>query len=139
LVEERLTVHEDQGIPRPLGDQVDASDRLADPRRRHQDPEVVGEHRLDGGVLNVGESALEGVVDGGAVLSLVVGLERRAERTEQGRDLVNAAPRNRHVLREVFGAGDHPWRQRRREPHALLLVELGILERGNALERIQNR
>jgi hypothetical protein len=36
----------------------------------------VGEHRLDGGVLNVGEGALERMVDGDAVLSLVVDLKR---------------------------------------------------------------
>lgn len=42
-----------------------------------------------------------------------------------------------NVLSQVFRAGDHPRRQRGGEAHALLLVELGVLEGGEPLDLVQ--
>ena len=43
------------------------------------------------------------------------------------------------MLREIFGAGDHPRGERSRQPHALLLVELRILEGRNTLDLVEQR
>ena len=43
------------------------------------------------------------------------------------------------MLREIFGAGDHSRGERRRQSHALLLVELRILEGRNTLDLVEQR
>ena len=49
-------------------------------------------------------------------------------------------PRGRATCcRQVLGARDDPRRQRRRQPHALLLVELRVLEGGKPLDLVQER
>ena len=48
-----------------------------------------------------------------------------------------AAAWNDRVHGEILGAGDHPRRRRRRQTHALLLVELGVLKGGEALDLVQ--
>ncbi len=53
--------------------------------------------------------------------------------------LGTAPPRQRDVLSQFLGAVDHPRRQRGGEPHALLLVELGVLERREPLDLVQQR
>jgi hypothetical protein len=44
LVEQVRSVHQDQRVPSPLGEEVDANHRLACARRGHEDARVVGEH-----------------------------------------------------------------------------------------------
>ncbi len=56
---------------------------------------------------------------------------------QEGLEFLAAAARNRNVLRELFGTGDHPGRAGCGEAHALLLVELGILEGRQALDLVE--
>ena len=58
---------------------------------------------------------------------------------QQVLELVAAAPRKRDVLRQFFGASDDARRGRGRKPHALLLVELGVLEGRQTLDLVDHR
>ena len=139
LVEKRPTMHEDEGAAASLRDQVGAEDRLADPGRRDEDPDVFLKEDLRGLLLDRRERALESNLQGLAPVTLIADDERDAVLREKSREIALASSRQRDVLRELFGAGDHPWGGGCRESHHLLLVELRVLKGGETLDPVQAR
>jgi hypothetical protein len=80
---------------------------------------------------------LEPKVEGRTGDALVDQVEGDSMRAQHFLNLGPAATWKGDVLREILGARDHPGRHRRRETHALPLVKLWILERGEALDPVQ--
>ncbi len=78
LIKERLPMDENESVPRALHDEVSAENRLADPGRGDQDPDVVLQHGLGGGSLRVRELARERNIDPLAAASLIVHREKDA-------------------------------------------------------------
>ena len=72
-----------------------------------------------------------------ALVPLVLDVELHPVLAEQRLEVGLAAARDGEVLGEVLGAGDDPRRAARRQPHALLLVELGVLEGGEPLDLVE--
>ena len=139
LVEVRPPVHEDEGAAAPLGDEVRSQDGLADSGRRDEDADVFLEENLRCLLLDRRERALESNVQGLAPVTLIADDERDAVFREKSREIALASSRQRDVLRELFGAGDHPWGGGCRESHHLLLVELRVLKGGETLDPVQAR
>jgi len=70
-------------------------------------------------------------------VTLVINGERDTMFSEQVFEIAAAASRQRDVFRKLFGAGDDPRRDRRRQPHAVPLVEFWVLEGGEPLDLVQ--
>ena len=134
LVEERLSVDQHERRDSTFRDQVGGEDGLARPGRRDDDADVVGEDRLGGATLHVEQLAAE--AEGGAVPGdpLVSKGCRRPPVPEQLDRVLVAAAREAQERALLRGAGDDAGRPVRGEPHRLLLVEVGVLERGETPE-----
>ena len=139
LVEKLLPVHEDEGAPAALGDQVRAEDGLPEPRRRHEDPDVVLEHGFRRGLLDRRELALEGQVVRLAHVAFVLDRQLHPVLVEERLEVDLTPSGDGDVIGEVLRAGDDPGRATRGQPHALLLVEVRILERGEPLYPVEQR
>ncbi len=128
LVEEWPPVDEHEGAPASPRHQVRPEGGLSDPGRCDEDADAVLKKRARRLLLDVREPAFEVEGDRLALLPPVVDDERHAVVAKKIREVVATAPRQRNVLRELLCTGDHAWRIGRREPHALSLVELEVLE-----------
>ena len=128
---------EDQCAACASGDEIGPDDGLADARRSHEHAGVMrekGTHRL---LLGRRQSSLESKFEPDASGTLVFDGESDSVIAEQFLELETAASGQRNVLWQVLRAVDHPRRHRRGKTHALLLVELGVLERGESLDVVQ--
>ena len=139
LIEKGLSMDEDQRAARSRCDEVRADHRLADARWRDEDACVVREQRASRRLLDSGQRAVEAKFELRSGHALVGDIERDAMHAEQLFEVGLAAARESQVFRQILGARDHSRRRRRRQAHALLLVELRILEGGEAFDLVQER
>ncbi len=137
LVEQRLPVHEDERAATTFRDQVRAEHGLADAWRRDECTDFIRQEGAGGLPLDVGESALKAIAHGSPVLAFVLHVERNAMPTQEPLEFGPQPSRQGDVLWQVLGAADHAWRQSGRQSHALLLVELGVLERGQPFDLVE--
>ena len=72
-----------------------------------------------------------------ALIALIVDCEPDAVLTHEMFQVGGATPRQCYVLRKLLCAGDDSRRERGRQAHALLLVELRVLKRGEPLDPVQ--
>lgn len=112
---------------------------LADAGRSDEDPGVVREERPGRLLLERGELATEPERHLGPLIPLVLDREFDAVLAEQLLGLRDTAAGQRHEAIEILGACDHARSHRGEESHLLLLVELRILKRGDALQLVEHR
>jgi cobyrinic acid a,c-diamide synthase len=139
LVQERLAVDQDQRGPASGCHAVRSHDGLANARRRHEDPDVVSQQRLGGSFLDGCQPSLESQRERLPRVAPILHGQRNAHPAKQRLQLLATPPRQSDVIGEILGAGDHSRGERGRQPEALLLVELGILEGRQALDLVQVR
>src|ERR1017187_85901 len=107
LSKERLSMHEDQCAASTAGDYIGSKDRLSDPRRRHEDPDVMSEKcagrlRLDGR-----QFATKGQFQRRSQLSMIVNPQSDVMLIEQLTDFRRATPGQRDMLRQLFRTINH--------------------------------
>ena len=139
LIEKRLAMNKNEGIPMPDGDQKSPYDGLARSRRCHQDAYVVSHESLCSSLLTRGESTREGTIERGTFFALIHNRKRDAIFAQQGLNLGPAPTRQGDVLGEIFSTCNDPGGECSRKPHALPLVELWILESRQAFDPIKKR
>lgn len=139
LVEQRASVHQDQRAAAALGDQIRPHDGLADAGWRDEDADVVGQKIADRFGLDGRQLAAKGDLQGLSVLPPVLDLEPDSVLTEKCLQIGPAAPRKGDVPLQLLRAPDHPRCQGGREAHALLLVELRVLEGSQPLDLVEHR
>ena len=98
----------------------------------------MGQKRAHRALLKLSRSAVEAVFDGVPVLALIVDLKRRTQRLEQSARVVDAPAWKCDMLGKVLCTVDDARDTRRGEPHALLLVEVGILEAATRLSALMS-
>jgi hypothetical protein len=130
---------QDQRAAPARGDEVRPDHRLADARWRDEDASVVGHESARGLLLHRRKRPLEAEVERRPACTLVLDVQADAVAAQQLLDLGPATPRERHVLRQILRAVDHARCHRGGQAHALLLVELGVLESGEALDLVEER
>lgn len=86
LVGQGLAVHQDQGRGGMRGDQRAGDDRLARPRRRHQDAQIVTSQARDSLVLGAGQRRGEGEFLPGPGRTLICNFQAAAGFPGQSRD-----------------------------------------------------
>jgi hypothetical protein len=137
LIEQGTSVYENQRVPSPLDDQPDSYHCLPDAWRSNEDPNLVLEKSLHGLPLNRSQLASESQAQRLSRLTLILNIEGNSVARDQIFEITPAPSRQGNVLGQLFRAGDHSRGQCRRQPHALLLVELGVLEGRQALDLVQ--
>ena len=135
LFEEWSQVHQHERVPGPFGNHANAGHRLAHARRRDEHSDVMGLERAHCVLLKLRRRAAEAVLDGVSILSLVINLQRCAQGLEQRGGVVDAPARQRDMPGEVLRTADDARDARGGEPQPLLLIEVGVLEGGNAPQR----
>ena len=132
--DELPAVDEDERIAAAACDQRRGDHGLAERGRGGQHAAVVRRQRLHRCGLPVAQRAQEADRQGCAASrrSTILGFD--AVRPEQLLRLVEASPRQPHVVRMEFGAGDDARLAEGGQPHRLGAVELRVLERGDAHE-----
>jgi hypothetical protein len=106
LVEKLSAVYEDERIHAALCDEPRSDDRLAERRGCRQHADVMLRERVCGGFLFGSQLAAEGDVDRRATHALVPDRWMNAERLEHLLNVVEAASRQRDVMRVILRAGD---------------------------------
>src|SRR5262249_33050376 len=139
LVEEWPPMNQNERAAAPFRDEVRTDDRLADTRRRHEHPDVVLEQRPSGLLLRGCELSVEPEPLGLATRALIIGLEGYSVAPKERVDIVTAPAWQTDEERQVFGARDHTRCHPCRQAHALLLVELRVLEGSETLELVDQR
>jgi len=129
LIEQRLTMDKDERASSTLRHQMGADYRLASAGRRHKNAYIVCQQRPRRPMLRRCELAIEGYVKRLPEKSLVIDEQLNPVSTKKLVEGQEAAVRKGDMLRKLLGAGDHTWRERCGQAHALLLLKLGILER----------
>ena len=137
LVQKRAPVNQDQRAARARCDEVRPDHGLADAGRRDEDTRIVREKRSRRRLLNRRQRAVESNVQSGSGDALVRDLEHDPVSSEQLLEIRKASTRERDMQGEFLGARDHPRYRRGRQSHALLLIELRILERREPLDLVQ--
>ena len=137
LIEEWLPVDQDECAARSGCDQIGADDGLADTRRRDQDADVVTEQSPTSLLLHRGEQTLKHHVQRFAIAALVLDEEGAVVLAKELFELGPTAAGQGDMLRQFLGTGDHARSERRGEPEALFLVELGILKCCQALDLVE--
>jgi hypothetical protein len=138
LVQERPAMHQNQCAAAAFRDEPRPDRRLSGSWRRDEDPGVVREERLRRPRLSFRQATLEDERNLEPGSALVLELQCDAVLAKERLERTETAPRQRHVQREILCACDDPWRRRRRQPHALPLVELGVLEGREALDLVDH-
>ena len=93
LLEQLGSMNEDQRVPRAACDEICRDDRLPGARRRHEDSRVMGDQRVDGSALGLGQLAPEGDIERPPLLALVPKLEIAPNLLEQFPDVLHAPAR----------------------------------------------
>jgi hypothetical protein len=137
LDEAQLAVDQHEGTSGSRCDQICADDGLAHARRRDEHTGVVTEQGPRGLFLDGCQPTLEGDLQRLAVTPLIFNAECAPVVLKDLRKLAPASAGQRHVLSQFLGTRNDARSQCRRQPKALLLVELGILESCQALDLIQ--
>ena len=116
--------------------EVCSNDGLSDARRRNEDADVVREHGPYGAFLRRGQFAAK--LNGQSVAgdSLIIDLEVDAVLSKKSLQVISTSSWQPNVLWKILGARNHARRQSSRESHALLLVELLVLECRQTLDLI---
>lgn len=127
---------EDESVGAALCDEPGGENGFSEGSGGGKDAGFVREHGIPCGFLFGMEGALEGEVERGAGMALVVDSGFDFECFEKGEDVIEAATGEGEVLRVIFGAGDDPRFSVRGEPHRLGFVELGVLKGGEAGEGV---
>src|SRR5574341_1912502 len=127
----------DQRAATPLRDQVDSDHGLAHAGRSNENADLVGEKRLGRLILDARQLPAESDAESLSPLPVVLDVEGHAVPAKQCFQLRTASPWKAYMPCQVFSTGDHSRRQSRREPHALLLVELRVLEGREPLDLVQ--
>ncbi len=139
LIEKRAPVDQDQRAASALGHEVCANDGLACAGRRDEHTNVVLEKRAHGLLLDRCQLPAEAEAERFAGDALVLDFEGHTVLAQQRLELGLTASRQAHVLREILRARDHARGRGRGEAHALLLVELRVLEGREALDPVDQR
>jgi hypothetical protein len=139
LIEQRLTMHQDERASVTCRSEVGADDRLPHAGWGDEHAEVMCEQRFRCLLLDFGQMPVEARLQRFTEEALVVEPEANSVLGEQVAQVADAASRESKVSRVLLGAGDDPRRERRRGPHLLPLVELRVLEGREALDLIQER
>ena len=139
LFEERSQVHQHERVPGPFGNHANPRHRLAHARRRDEHSDVMGPECAHCVLLKLRRHPVESMHDGVSILSLVINLQRRAQGLEQRGRVVDTPPGQRDMPGEVLRTADDARDACSGEPQLLLLVEVGILEGGDAPERVDER
>ena len=132
-------MYQDQRAAGTGGHQIRANHGLAGARRGDKNATVAREKRTGRLILNRRECSDETQRKRLTGDALVDDIKSDTETAEQGVEIGSAASGQRDMLREIFGAGNHPRGERRRQSHALLFVELRILEGCNTLDLVEQR
>ena len=134
----RSTSHERRCVV--MRDHRAGHDRLAGARWGDEDAAVVGREVRDGsGLLGVAAAPTNWTSMGFGLLRRSSTVELAAQPVEQPGDLFGQPAREVKPFEVLGVAGDEPWRVPGREPHALLLVELGVRDRPEVLQRGDDR
>jgi hypothetical protein len=128
LLEQLGAVHQHQRVDAAPGDQRRGGNGLAECGRCAQDAGVVTQHRGNGFLLVRPQRAAEAQVQRLAIESFVLQLDADAVLAKKSPGCIEAAARQRDMVRETLGAADHPGLVPHRKAHRLRLVELGVLE-----------
>ena len=139
LFEERAKVHQHERVPGPFGNHANAGHRLAHARRRDEHSDVMRPECTHRVLLKLRRRAVESMLDGVSILSLVINLQRCAQGLEQRGRVVDTPPGQRDMPGEVLRTADDARDARGGEPQPLLLIKVGILERGDAPQRVDER
>jgi hypothetical protein len=129
LVEQLAPMNEHECAHAALGDQPCADHRLAERGRGCQHASVVCQQGLRRPLLLGPQPSLEGRRERPAAAALVANRRGNPQIAECKKHVVEAAPRQSDVMREVLSTGDDARCAIGRKPQRLGLVERGILER----------
>ena len=132
-------MNQDQGTPLAVREQIDSDNRLARSRWSNENAGIVGDHGLDGLVLQRRQRSLERDIQLNAFRPLIVDVEVYTKLAEQLLEGSQATARQTDMLWSILGAADDSRYERCRQAHCLLLVELGILKRCETLDLVDQR
>ena len=96
------------------------------------------DHGLDSLILDGCQFSVKGDVQIASFCAAVFDRKGDTKVGEQVLQVGDASAWETHVLRVVLGAADDARRERRRQAHRLLLVELGVLESGQAFDLVDD-
>ena len=132
-------MYQHQGIHAAPGDHRGGSHGLAECGRRAQHSGVVVQHRGHGCFLIQAQRPAEGHVERLTRKALIAQIAADAVVPQQVLRGIQTAARQRDVVWVVFSAADHPGLVPDRHSHRLRLVELGVLECGEANQPVGQR
>ena len=122
-----------------MGDHRAGHHRLAGSGRGDEDASVVAGEIVDRGRLLGSKLADERELDRLGVGAIVDEIEPAAETDDEIGDLLGESAGKVEPFEVLAVAADEPWCVPRREPHPLLLVELGVGDRREVLQRREHR
>ena len=123
----------------PFGNQLRRHHRLAESGRRIEDSVIVLQYLPYRFSLFITQAAMELHINRLAGVPLIPNRNADSVLLQQLADFLQAAPRYGNMLRELLTAKNDAGFVPRGEPHRLRLIELRILESGNADDPIQHR
>ena len=139
LIQERPPVDEHQGAAPALGREVDTEHGLPHAGGSDEHAGVMLEEGLGGVFLEGGQLSVEMDVEGVAVRALIVDGETHPILVEEGLEIGATPSRQREVLGELLGTGDHAGSQGGGQSHPLFLVEFRVLEGRQTLDLVEQR
>src|SRR6185295_8486684 len=136
LVQELAPMHEHQRINPALGDQPGSDDCLAERRRGGQDTSIVLQNRLCRELLLCSKLALKGGMQRVSAQTLVTDDRANIQVDQYLTNVFETSAWHADVLWMFFSATNDPWLRVGRQAHRLGLIELRILERGDAQQPV---
>ena len=137
LIQQERSMHDHERVTPPFGDEVDADHSLSHARRSDEDPRLVVQQGPSGFLLDLGEVSAEPLIEGLSIGSLIDEAKPDPQPFQEPLQSRHASPGQAHVCWKILRATDNPGRERRGKAHALLFVELWILEGGQALDPVE--